>query len=258
MSDESQMGELYKKLALELISNAVRVIPEPTTRIILETFIGLITAEQSSNSELRRYVGSFYKVGMKCLRDARNAEQVEERKDAIKEARNRFRTASVADVDLLIRAKSQFYVGVCHHLLDERTNAKRWYEDAYTSGSQLATTLQQQLQMLLGWRGGLTKDQFLGSIAAGLGGIGLGVLLTPVLGPVGVVAGVQSGMAFSVSVNKYMRSHKARQARQQLEQLYDFMNPLSQILLAHGSTLSIPQKASFQGGIYHEITGMED
>ncbi len=191
MSVESQMEELGKKLALELIPLALAGtgIPAPITRIVLEALIGALQEEQNnSDAQLRRLVGSYYKDGVELLTDAKYAEQVETRNDTIKQALDRFVTASNVE-DALLKAKSQFFVGVCYDLQNERNLAKRWYEKASLAAAPLADQLQGRPQ--------------------------------------------------------------------QLEQLEQFVNSLSQVLRAHGSKLSISQSITRGNQSGQAITGQK-
>ena len=131
MSIVSLMEKLCQNLALELLP---KLIPEPITRALLETLIGLLDEEQKDNEQLRKLIGSYYKTGMEYLTDARVVQE-KRREEWIQKALERFVTASEVE-DAILKAKSQFFVGVCYDLLNERVAAKRWYEKAYESASQ--------------------------------------------------------------------------------------------------------------------------
>ena len=146
-------------------------IPEPITRIVLETLIGTLQEQQNNLEKLRRLVGSYYQGGMDYLADAKSI-QGERREQWIKSALDQFITASHVE-DTLLAANSQFFVGVCYDLLSESPLAREWYERAYTAAYQLIAQSQRRPQ--------------------------------------------------------------------EFKQLQQFMNSLSQVLLAHGSTLSIAQ-----------------
>jgi tetratricopeptide (TPR) repeat protein len=75
MGVESQLEVLGVKLAIEFIPKALAGsgIPEPITRIILETMIGALQEQQKTSDEkLRKLVGSYYQSGVEYLRAADN------------------------------------------------------------------------------------------------------------------------------------------------------------------------------------------
>ncbi len=202
MSAESQMVELSKNLAIELIPIALAGsgIPAPITRIVLESLFGVLQEQQNSletqigalqeqqnksDEKLRRLVGSYYLSGKDYLNDARSL-QGERRKESIKSALGQFIAASHVE-DTLLAANSQFFVGVCHDLLNESPEAKRWYEQAYTAAYQLIA--------------------------------------------------------------------HAQPRSQEFKQLQQFMNSLSQVLVAHGSTLSIAQLIPALGFSFYNNQG---
>src|ERR1051326_840124 len=138
MSAESQMEVLATKLAIEFIPKALAGtgIPEPITRIVLETMIGALHEQQTTSDEkLKRLIESYYQTGMDYLTDAKSL-RGERREDWIKKALEQFVTASHVE-DALLIAKSQFFVGVCYDLLLESSLARAWYERAYQSVTQL-------------------------------------------------------------------------------------------------------------------------
>lgn len=140
MSVESQLEVLGAKLAIEFIPKTLAGsgIPEPITRIVLETMIGALQEQQNTSDErLKRLVGSYYQSGMEYLSAADNVDG-EQRKAWINQALDKFMTASSVEDDALLAAKSQFFVGVCFDLLKVSTSAREWYERAYTAASQLA------------------------------------------------------------------------------------------------------------------------
>lgn len=152
MSVESQMEVLGGKLAIEFIPIALSGIgiPEPITRIVLETMIGALQEQQNTSDEkLRRLVESYYPSGMDYLSDAKGL-QGERREEWIKLALGQFVTASHVE-DALFAAKSQFFVGVCYDLLNESSLATDWYERAYRSAVQLSAHSQggPQLQQFM-------------------------------------------------------------------------------------------------------------
>lgn len=191
MDVETPIVELGRNVANELIPIALAGlgIPEPITRIVLETLIGALLQEQqniSTNEKLNRLIGKHYKDGTDLLSDAQGL-QGERREEWIKSALKEFVSASHVEDDALLAAKSQYYVGVCYDLLNEIPSARKWHERAYKAASQLATK----------WQG----------------------------------------------------------RPKQLVQLQPLMNTLSQVLSAHGSTLTIPRR---YGGADYEFTGMEE
>lgn len=148
MSTQSQMEVLSGKLAIELIPKALAGsgIPEPITRIVLETMIGALQEQQNnSDARLMKLVGSYYQSGADYLADARRL-QGERREQWIKSALGQFVTASHVE-DGLLAAKSQFFVGVCYDLLNESLLASEWYERAYKSAAQFAVRSQQRQEL---------------------------------------------------------------------------------------------------------------
>ena len=159
MSIESLMEKLCKNLALELLP---QLIPEPITRSILETLIGLIDEEQKGNEQLRKLIGSYYTTGMEYLNDAKVVQE-KRREESIQQALERFVTASEVE-DAILKAKSQFFVGVCYDLLNERVAAKRWYEKAYESAYQQLVGLKPPTVKMVGLK-------FLQGTAVVVGGV---------------------------------------------------------------------------------------
>ena len=233
MTIESSMRQLCKDLSLELIPMAVTAagvpIPPQITHIVLNAFVELLTEEKSNLSgRLETLLGSYYKGAIDFLVDARYAEQVETRNEAINQARDRFNTASYVEEDPLLKVKSQFYIGVCYDLQNEKDLAKIWYERAYTSASQLAFQLQSPQS------GVLTKT--LEPLAATWDKLpteakpAVGILTTFfVPGGWEVLGGI-------ALYKKYKRSIE-EQRRKELEKIHHFMDPLVPVLQAHSSTL---------------------
>lgn len=122
MSIESLMEKLCKSLALELLPKVVP-IPEPITSAILQALLDLLDQEQKSSEQLSRLIGNYYKTGMEFLTDAKDVQE-KRREEWIQQALERFVTASEVE-DAILKAKSQFFVGVCYDLLNERVAAKR-------------------------------------------------------------------------------------------------------------------------------------
>jgi tetratricopeptide (TPR) repeat protein len=216
MSFESLMEKLCQNLALELLPN---LIPEPITRALLETLIGLLDQQQKANEQLSKLIGSYYKTGMEYLIDARDVQ--EKRKEVwIQQALERFLTASEVE-DSILKAKSQFYVGVCYDLLNERIVAKRWYEKAFESANQQLVRLKPPYMKMLGIGVLHVTAVVVGFVIGAFAARGLGANVGARLGD---------------SMGEGMQDNERRQQQQQLEELRHFMIPLSHVLLAYGST----------------------
>ena len=223
MSKASLMEDLCAKIALELLPRMmVQAIPEPITRILLETLLALLTEEQQSNDQLNKLVGSYYKTGIEYLTDAKDVQE-KRRDEWIQKALDHFFTASEVE-DALLQAKSQFYVGVCYDLLNESNPAKRWYEKAYESASQMLVQSRSS-QMKSGMRRGISM----------IGGGVIGGALGAIGGPGGIIQGAGAGAGSAYSV---MQGLQEEERQKQVAELGDFMKPLSQVLLAHGSTIT--------------------
>jgi tetratricopeptide (TPR) repeat protein len=225
MSIESLMEKLCQNLALELLP---KLIPEPITRALLETLIGLLDEEQKASEQLRKLIGAYYKTGMEYLIDARDVQE-KRREEWIQQALERFITASEVE-DAILKAKSQFFVGVCYDLLNERIVAKRWYEKAFESASQQLVRLKPPIVKVVGL-------QFLHGTAAVVGGV-TGALVGIASGGAAWAIGANVGARLGNVMGKAPQDRERRKQQQQLEELRHFMNPLSEVLLAHGSKIT--------------------
>jgi tetratricopeptide (TPR) repeat protein len=232
MKTESLMENLCKNLALELLPK-VLPIPAPITTAILETLIGLLDQEQKNSEQLRKLIGSYYKTGMEYLTDAKYIHQAGRRAEWIQRALDRFMTASEVE-EKLLKAKSQFFVGVCYDLLDERDSATRWYEKGYESASQQLDQLKPSIAKAVELK-----------LVPGAAAIGGAIVFGLMGGP--AMAGI--GARVGNTVGKTVPDYERQKIQTQLEEIRHFMDPLSQVLLAHGSTI-ISQLGTVQGQVH--------
>lgn len=225
MSSESNMVKLCANLTIDFTANIVKGAKfyNPLIAPVLETLLGLLSNELNDNSgkldeiglKLDKLTESYYKTGYDYLNDAFRVTD-SRREKWIEAALDKFRTASAVE-NLLMSAKSLFYVGVCYDLLNEGELSLSYYEKAYTS----AWTLCYQL---------IPSNKIFNDAinTPGFAKRSLSVLYTH---------SVEFG-------GRVFQKHQMGETSKKLEGIYEtFMKPLAYLLEARGSTLDLLQKS---------------
>ena len=221
------MVQLCENLAVKFATNIVQgaTFSNPLIGPILETLLEVLGDELGSidqkldklDQKLDKLIESYYKSGYEYLNDAKSVTD-SRREKWIEAALDRFRTASTVE-NPFMAAKSQFFVGVCYDLLEERGLALNWYENAYKSAWDLYSSLlnsssNEVLDNLIKMSRSANRSPFL--------------LLTYSLS-IPIEFG---GQAF--------RNHQIKQISKMLGDIYQsFMKPLADLLRVRGSSVDI-------------------
>lgn len=220
MENESKFQKLCKRLIVNAVHN---LIPEPVTRTILESLLDVIIEEQNNIDEkISRIMEEPYKSGRDYLIDAMAVEDDNRREEWIKLALQKFISASNLETASLMTAKSQFIVGVCYDLLNERKLALNWYEKAY------------QLAWLLVLKESNSVSDKIVDKSIHYLKIGITIYMFPELFIFSKISGKDIGSLMM----KIVRGDKKEEGKVKKE-YYDFMMPLSDLLHIRSSKLKI-------------------
>jgi hypothetical protein len=134
-------------------------------------------------------------------------------------ASDEFRKASTIESPLMA-AKAMFFVGVCYNLLGERPLALKWYEQAYEKALSIENALLDK-----------SKKTLLDNVAL------ISLPLTSIYGA--------AWLGY--------RRHQKNKARQALNDLREFLIPLSTLLISYQSNLKTLQTVEQRENNYHYL-----